>query len=378
MKINCNFDGGNIEIVSMETPNNIQLKIRKDENAEFFQWFYFLLTGAKNKACVLHIINAYDSTYSEKGWDGYQTVASYDRKEWFRVPTHYDGKKLMINHTPKQDCVYYAYFAPYSYERHQALIASAELSPYCKINTLCHTLGNHELNLLTIGQPEINKRKCWIIARQHAGETMAEWFCEGLITRLLDANDSLVRFLLANAVFYIVPNMNPDGSIRGNLRVNGSGLDLNRQWKAPDKNKAPETYYVHKKIQETGADFFLDVHGDENIPYVYVIGRRNKDTILKNRINQLEKKFSEVYKSANPDFQDTHGFPTDKQTNDILMNTASYIVGEAYDCLALTLEMPFKDNHNLQDKRFGWSSQRSMQLGYELLVPLASVLSQLR
>lgn len=51
------------------------------------------------------------------------------------------------------------------------------------------------------------------------GESMAEWFVEGLLERLTadgaaGAGDADVTALLQSAVLYIVPNMCPDGSIR--------------------------------------------------------------------------------------------------------------------------------------------------------------------
>ena len=38
-------------------------------------------------------------------------------------------------------------------------------------------------------------RPVWIIARQHPGETMAEWFVQGLLQRLLDPADAVSREL---------------------------------------------------------------------------------------------------------------------------------------------------------------------------------------
>lgn len=52
-------------------------------------------------------------------------------------------------------------------------------------------------------------RKVWAIARQHPGETMAEWFMEGYIERLLDESDPVARAIRRDATFYCVPNMNP-------------------------------------------------------------------------------------------------------------------------------------------------------------------------
>ena len=62
---------------------------------------------------------------------------------------------------------------------------------------------------------DANKQPLWIIARQHPGETMAEWFVEGMLERLIDGNDPIARALLDTAVLHVVPNMNPDGSVRG-------------------------------------------------------------------------------------------------------------------------------------------------------------------
>ncbi len=377
MRINSNFDSGNIEVVSMDGANNIRLKIRKDIHATFSQWFHFHLTGVKGQACKLHLVDVNETTFP-KGWSGYRAFVSYDRKEWFRVPTDFDGKQLIISHTPQHDSIYFAYFVPYSYERHQDFISAAQLSPYCQVQTLCHTIDDHELSLMVIGQPSPNKRSCWIVARQHPGETMGAWFCEGLVHRLLDASDSLTMSLLAKTVFYIVPNMNPDGCINGNIRANGAGVDLNRQWNAPDKNTSPEVYCVQKKMAETGVDFFLDVHGDENLPFVYTIDRSFSPNHSP-RIQQLEHLFRECYQSANADFQhEQKPAAEDLPPINQLQILAAAVVGDTYDCLSFTIEMPFQDYAKLPDEKYGWSDQRSMQLGRALLDPLAAVVGKLR
>lgn len=46
----------------------------------------------------------------------------------------------------------------------------------------------------------MGKKAIWIIARQHPGETMAQWFTEGLIDQLL-SQDSRSHQLLDKAIF---------------------------------------------------------------------------------------------------------------------------------------------------------------------------------
>ena len=86
MKISSNFDSGNINVIECSAPGNIRLSINNDKNSEFYQWFHFRLTGAKDQLCALRIENAAGAAYPN-GWENYQAVASYDHETWFRVST---------------------------------------------------------------------------------------------------------------------------------------------------------------------------------------------------------------------------------------------------------------------------------------------------
>jgi murein tripeptide amidase MpaA len=369
MKISSQFDGGNIEVVEIKGPQHIHLKIKNDSQAEFKQWFYFRLQGAEGQNCHIQIINAGEASYQD-GWKDYQAVASYDREEWFRVPTHFDNGVLSIEHTPDFNDAYYAYFEPYSHERHLNLIATAQQSPLCKVVDLGLTVEKRDINMLIIGEPDSSKLKLWVIARQHCGETMAEWFMEGFLGRLLDPDDAVARSILQKAVFYIVPNMNIDGAIKGNLRANAAGIDLNRQWSNPNLENSPEVYLVRQKMHEIGVDFFLDVHGDEGLPYVFLAGCEGIPSYDKRHL-ELENHFKKAFMQASPELQDQYGYSKDAPGKANLAIATPYI-GEAFRCLSYTLEMPFKDNKNLPDCEYGWSSARSAKLGEASLEALFS------
>ena len=60
------------------------------------------------------------------------------------------------------------------------------------------------------GEPGEGKRAVWIVARQHPGESMAEWFMEGLLRALLNSHHGLSRELLKQAVFYVVRLLCPN------------------------------------------------------------------------------------------------------------------------------------------------------------------------
>ena len=379
MHITANFDAGNIDVISLEDRKNIQLAIRPDVGDEFFQWFNFRLTGQVGEQYVLNIVNAGQASYLE-GWENYQAVASYDREYWFRLPTSYKDGTLTIVAELECDTIQIAYFAPYSYERHQDLLAAVQTHPLVSLEHLGETLDKRDLTLIKIGNgdsnSDVNKRNIWITARQHPGETMAEWLVEGLLYSLLNSGNATAKLLLDKANIYIVPNMNPDGSVRGHLRTNAVGTNLNREWLNPSLEKSPEVFHVINKMGETGVDLFYDVHGDEALPYVFLAGSQGTPS-YNDRLARLRDKFSDVLKLASADFQSKFGYDVDAPGT-ANMTIATHWVAERFDCLANTLEMPFKDNANLPFEDTGWSPERSIKLGEASLVAMLAVVDELR
>ena len=378
MHINSSFDGGNILCLAASDPSDIRLEIRSDNESEFFQWFYFRLTGARDKDCRLRIANAGKASYTE-GWQGYRAVASYDRKTWFRVATEFDGENLTISHRPELDSVFYAYFAPYSMERHADLIGTCLKADGCALEVAGTTLDGQVLDLLSVAPLADNPARppvCWVIARQHPGETMAEWWMEGFLRRLLDRHDPVARSLRARAIFHIVPNMNPDGSRRGHLRTNAAGANLNREWAAPSMERSPEVFLIKNRMRETGVDFFLDVHGDEALPYNFIANTFGIPS-LNERQRQLTGEYKAALQRANPDFQLEHGYPENPPGKGNLA-MASNNVAETFGCLSMTLEMPFKDSATTPDERYGWSPERCRKLGAANLDAIYAVLDRLR
>jgi len=137
---------------------------------------------------------------------------------------------------------------------------------------------------------------------------LSEFFAEGLLHRLFGVCkdgelDEAVTNLLDHYRLYIIPNMCPDGSVLGHLRTNSVGANLNREWanaptndgyEAPTMERSPEVYAVLSKMDAIGCDFFLDVHGDEELPFVFFSGAE-KTPVWGERIMHLHGYFIESY-----------------------------------------------------------------------------------
>lgn len=360
LSIHSRFDSGNIEVLSDRQADAIRLQIRPDAGDHHMQWFYFQLCDGAGQPCRMIIENAARVSYPA-GFEQYQAVCSSDLVEWHRVPTSFDGERLVIEHTPQADVVHYAYFAPYTLERHRQLIADAVSSPLVRAESLCTTPDGHAHTLLTVGEAENGRKRLWITARQHPGETMAEWWVEGFLERLLDPEEPVARRLLEQAVVYLVPNMCIDGSVRGHLRCNAHGRNLNREWRDPSPEWSPEVFYVVERMRQTGVDFSLDVHGDEELPYNFIAGSESIAGWDADRQAELDR-FKRLLATLSPDFQTEHGYAVEPPGSSDLRKCTDF-VAESFGCLAVTLEMPFKDSAITPLPEVGWSPERSRHLG---------------
>lgn len=376
MRISQRFDSGSIEVVSLDDTQNIRLRLRDDNAADIRQWFHFRLQDAAGQRIRMVFENAADATFAN-GWSGYRCVASYDRRNWFRIPaTQYLDGELVVEHTPERNNIYYAYFEPYSHERHLDLMGWAEMSPFAQVDGLGATVQGRDLDRVVVGRLAPGRPSVWIIARQHPGETMAEWFVEGLLKRLLDPSDPVARRIREHAVVHVVPNMNPDGSVLGNLRTNAAGRNLNREWSSPDPVASPEVSLVRDAMEESGCDLFLDIHGDETLPYVFLATSEDVPGLAAHVFDD-QAAFISTLQSVSPDFQTEQGYASGHFREEVL-KLASKWVAHRFGCLSLTLEMPFKDNADLPDGQVGWNGARSMRLGETMLNPILTHLERRR
>lgn len=316
----------------------------------------------------IKILNAGDASFTS-GWGptvngpGYKAVCTYDKQNFFRVPDttfDEDAGVLTIALTPDQPVLWLSYFAPYPYQRHMELVTRIGAKNCAVHSVIGQSLDGRDLDLLQVGDG--SGAKIWIIAQQHPGEHMAEFWTEGLLERLTDPADPVSKKLLHNATFYVVPRINPDGCFRGHLRTNAGGANLNREWcdsakpdgtpyAAPTLERSPEVYHVLREMDAKGCDCCIDAHGDEALAYNFFASAEGIDGWTP-RLANLYELFESIYCDVTPDFQAEYGYhrspgqdarsvPAPGSAMPARGNTSQ--IAHRFDCLAVTLEMPFKD-----------------------------------
>lgn len=366
IKITSNFDSGNI-IVDDISGNRASMHIAQDRDSDFFQWFHFCVTGPAGSDVELRIERLADSAYPQ-GWPDYHACVSETRDYWYRAATSYDkqASTLIIRHKLASGIAWFAYFAPYSMERHQDLIGQYAAIEGIDYRQLGSTLDGRSIDCLELGDGD---KHIWLYARQHPGESMAEWWMEGALEMLSDPTDPHGRLLLQQCRFHIIPNMNPDGSFRGHLRTNAVGTNLNREWHEPSADKSPEVLCVRNAMDEAPPAFAMDVHGDEAIPAVFLAGFEGIPSITDQQLGAFHA-YRDRLADHTPDFQTKLGYPTARPGKANLSMSTNQLA-ERYGAVAMTLEMPFKDNFDLPDPEQGWSPERSKLLARSCLAVLA-------
>ena len=371
--IDAGFDSGNIEVLEVSGAT-ARLAIPRDHLSEFAQWFHFRVSGAAGREVVLRIEGLEASAYPG-GWPGYNACVSEDREYWGRTPSTYDksagGGTLTIRYTPASDIAYFAYFAPYSLERHHDLLAEAAMSEGVSLVRLGTTLDGRPLDCLEMGTGGL---QVWLYARQHPGESMAEWWMEGALQVLTDPADPVARVLRGKCRLHIVPNCNPDGSYRGHLRTNALGVNLNREWADPSAERSPEVLAIRNGMDASGVDFAMDVHGDEAIAAVFLAGFEGIPSWTDEQGDAMYR-YQSILARRTPDFQTKLGYPKSRPGKANLTISTNQ-VAERYGACAMTLEMPFKDNDDLPDPAQGWSPERTKLLARDCLAALAEWLER--
>jgi murein tripeptide amidase MpaA len=160
------------------------------------------------------------------------------------------------------------------------------------------------------------------------------------------------------------------------LRTNAAGKDLNRMWQSASAADSPEVCFILGQMRKVGVDLFLDIHGDEEIAHVFAVGCEGNPGYTP-RLAQLEHEFRSRLVDVGAEFQTQFGYALDEpgQAN---MSLACNAVGQEFDCLSFTIEMPFKDHDDQPNSATGWDGQRSKQLGKDVLRVVAGMIDDLR
>lgn len=230
------------------------------------RWFYFLMTGVKEKEIALDI-DYNDSKRPMYSYDGIH----FTRFTMEEVPL----ENKTITKIYDRDSVYIAYFTPYTQSYLQKRISGWIRTGHTDTIHIGTSEYGREMPLLIITNPgpAKNKKTVYIHGRVHPSETPGSWHLDGMI-EMLNSHTEYANDLRNNAVFYILPFTNPDGVWEGMSRSNGNGINLEVNWAGNEEVTSREVKNIRTFLQQlTGngkpVDLFLNMHSQiaPNITY---------------------------------------------------------------------------------------------------------------
>jgi hypothetical protein len=219
------------------------------------RWFYFRMTGAKNKYIY----------FTFKHTDPLRAVYSYNNTDFKRFEAN-EAKRSKVSKLFENDTVYIAYFIPYTNSYLQQRIEKWQQHSDVTLTNFGYSYRNIAMQLLTITDKTVsneNKRNIWIHGRTHTSETPSSWHLDGMIDALLADNEN-AREYRKSFIFYIVPFSNPDGVLEGLSRSNSLGVNQEINWGRDDEQTVVEVKNLKKLMTELSAnkpfDIFLNMH----------------------------------------------------------------------------------------------------------------------
>lgn len=352
--------GGNITVIASDE-ERVLVAPEPDPEGDFCQWFAFR-SVARDREGTSIALDTSNMSWPE-ALEGYNVFASFDRGSWQRIETELDDDELCFEHPSGVEIAEFALWEPYTPERRRRLRARMRRARGAAVYSLGATVDGSDIDAFHFAGGE---KRLWIIARQHPGEVMAEWFADGLLERLADGRDHDVKALRALATVTVVACANLDGAARGNHRVNSAGIDMNRAWIDADDESCPEVVALRSALESSGVDLFIDVHGDERTARAFA-ARSEGNPSYDDRLASLEERFVDALATACAQFDRESGYPTDEPGEGDL-RTAANFVGERFSCPSLTLELPFNGADG------GWRSNDARVFGAQSLGAMLATL----
>lgn len=286
-------------------------------------WFYFAVQGAQSGQKVLFNVVGYSKTKSLYRDGMAPVVCTSGRPHWERMPegTVYfyrsprHGRQYVLSFPfcfeRANEVYYFAYCFPYTYSYLQRFLHSLDERqlPCYRRECLGRTVQQRKLDLITISSPEnleldeaaqrqqpprkpiagLERRNLvFVTSRVHPGETPASFLMHGLLL-FLTSEHPRAQALRQAVVVKAVPMLNPDGVFLGNYRCNSLGLDLNRQWDAPQPWASPTIHAVRELAREYNTDpshpmalhLFIDVHAHSTCMNCFVFANMPDDGMPK-------------------------------------------------------------------------------------------------
>ncbi len=232
--------------------------------------FHFVLhakTGSRLTLDFLNLDNVWNGQPGSVAKELKTAAISEDGRNWRSVAMQsLEGNRVRLEIVMPGPRLFIARVEPYRVSDLDNLLRAITTNALVHISVIGKTVEGRSLEIVRIGNPQAAHR-VFLRARAHPWEAGGNWVLEGLVSRLLRA-DETARSYLNRYCVYMQPMANKDGVARGRTRFNLEGKDLNRDWDKPaDPTLGPENFALESWLQTMirsgqAPDLALELHND--------------------------------------------------------------------------------------------------------------------
>ena len=268
------------------------------------RWYHFKMEGVKDKLIFLNILNS----------EVRRPFYSYDMVNYTRFDDNENLYPRTLNKIFTHDTVYIAYFIPYTYTKHVERISEWSQKQFARHQVIGSSSKGLPMDMLRVtdnNTPDDNKKIIWIHGRTHTSEAPAAWHLDGMIEEILSDTPFAVE-LRKNAIFYIVPETNPDGVFGGYSRSTSTGVNIEINWDRPDSLTMPEVKALKAAMTQVTAekpiDLMLNMHSQVANSITYWIHSAKSTSPeyfrIQSLLSALTVNYSPLYRSVDQLYSD--------------------------------------------------------------------------
>lgn len=255
LQVDAAFPGGNIVLDKVKGDDVFLHQDLRDTAGDWFYW-YFRVRGGQGRTLTFHFTNGNPigvlgpavSTDGGKSWKwlGAQAV----RGASFTYALAEDAAEVR-----------FCFAFPYQAHNLRKFLKRHEQSPHLKIESLCKTKKDRDVELLRLGRLDgKSAQRVALTCRHHCCEMMASYVLEGIIAEVLaDSDDS--KWLRHNVEFFIVPLVDKDGVEDGDQGKNRKPRDHNRDYEGKSIHASVQAIRERLPVWSAGKlRLALDMH----------------------------------------------------------------------------------------------------------------------
>jgi hypothetical protein len=326
------------------------------------RWYHFRMEGVKGKQIFLNIKNS----------EVIRPFYSYDGVNYKRFEEVENQFRGTINKIFTSDTVYISHFVPYTYSRFKDKMKHWKSYDYVKHEIIGESTQGRPLEMITVTNDDFDvteKKAIWIHGRSHPSESPSSWHLEAMIDEIT-SDSEFGRELRKNAIFYIVPYINPDGVYGGYSRSTSTGVNIEINWDRPDSLTMPEVKALKAALEKVTAnkplDLLLNMHSQiaNSVTYWIHTAESTTDKFLKEQLmlSSLTINYTPFYR------------PKDQSFSAVAPRYAEGWIWDRFGeaTLAITFETPYTFYN--EDRSGTWVSTENLkELGYSVLYAVSDL-----